>query len=112
MLRKNMNKIMIVFIRTMYVAYTQETLLMTIHTYSKIPNIYFVPSISALKNWCERAGFKEFEVLATKKTDENEQRKTEWIDSFSLENFLDPKDKNLTIEGYEAPKRVYIRIKI
>ncbi|EAJ0793536.1 DUF1698 domain-containing protein, partial [Campylobacter jejuni] len=34
------------------------------------------------------------------------------IDSFSLENFLDPKDKNLTIEGYEAPKRVYIRIKI
>ncbi|HHP5516740.1 TPA: hypothetical protein ACSCZA_000325, partial [Campylobacter jejuni] len=24
----------------------------------------------------------------------------------------DPKDKNLTIEGYEAPKRVYIRIKI
>ncbi|MEE6530649.1 DUF1698 domain-containing protein, partial [Campylobacter coli] len=31
---------------------------------------------------------------------------------FSLENFLDPNDKNLTIEGYEAPKRVYVRIKV
>ncbi len=55
---------------------------------------------------------KNLKFWLQKKTDENEQRKTEWIDSFSLENFLDPKDKNLTIEGYEAPKRVYIRIKI
>lgn len=100
------------FLDTMYIEDEREIALVPNKTYSKIPNIYFVPSISALKNWCERAGFKEFEVLATKKTDENEQRKTEWIDSFSLENFLDPKDKNLTIEGYEAPKRVYIRIKI
>lgn len=55
---------------------------------------------------------KNLKFWLQKKTDENEQRKTEWIDSFSLENFLDPKDKNLTIEGYKAPKRVYIRIKI
>ncbi|HDZ4960475.1 TPA: tRNA 5-methoxyuridine(34)/uridine 5-oxyacetic acid(34) synthase CmoB [Campylobacter jejuni] len=111
-LKAGLNKNGVVFLDTMYIEDEREIALVPNKTYSKIPNIYFVPSISALKNWCERAGFREFEVLATKKTDENEQRKTEWIDSFSLENFLDPKDKNLTIEGYEAPKRVYIRIKI
>ncbi|ECP6072661.1 tRNA 5-methoxyuridine(34)/uridine 5-oxyacetic acid(34) synthase CmoB [Campylobacter jejuni] len=111
-LKAGLNKNGVVFLDTMYIEDEREIALVPSKTYSKIPNIYFVPSISALKNWCERAGFKEFEVLATKKTDENEQRKTEWIDSFSLENFLDPKDKNLTIEGYEAPKRIYIRIKI
>ncbi|WP_079757554.1 tRNA 5-methoxyuridine(34)/uridine 5-oxyacetic acid(34) synthase CmoB [Campylobacter jejuni] len=111
-LKAGLNKNGVVFLDTMYIEDEKEIALVPNKTYSKIPNIYFVPSISALKNWCERAGFKEFEVLATKKTDENEQRKTEWIDSFSLENFLDPKDKNLTIEGYKAPKRVYIRIKI
>lgn len=111
-LKAGLNKNGVVFLDTMYIEDEREIALVPNKTYSKIPNIYFVPSINALKNWCERAGFKEFEVLATKKTDENEQRKTEWIDSFSLKNFLDPKDKNLTIEGYEAPKRVYIRIKI
>ncbi|ECZ6121572.1 tRNA 5-methoxyuridine(34)/uridine 5-oxyacetic acid(34) synthase CmoB [Campylobacter jejuni] len=111
-LKAGLNKNGVVFLDTMYIEDEREIALVPNKTYSKIPNIYFVPSISALKNWCERAGFKEFEVLATKKTDENEQRKTEWIDSFSLENFLDPKDKNLTVEGYEAPKRVYVRIGI
>lgn len=77
--------------------------------YSKIPNIYFIPTISALKNWCKRAGFSDVEVIAIKKTDTNEQRKTDWIDTQSLEDFLDPNDDTKTVEGYPAPKRVYIR---
>lgn len=77
--------------------------------YSKIPNIYFIPTVNALKNWCYRAGFERVEVLAIKKTELNEQRKTEWIDSQSLDHFLDPDDESRTIEGYPAPKRVYIK---
>ncbi len=77
--------------------------------YSKIPNIYFIPTIKALKNWCYRAGFKDIKVLEIKKTQLNEQRKTSWINSQSLNDFLDPKNPNLTIEGYPAPKRVYIK---
>ncbi len=77
--------------------------------YSKIPNIYFVPTVSALKNWCHRAGFETVEVLETMKTELNEQRKTEWIDTQSLEDFLDPNDPTKTVEGYPAPKRVYIK---
>ena len=77
--------------------------------YSKIPNIYFVPTVNALKNWCYRAGFETVEVLETMKTERNEQRKTEWIDTQSLEDFLDPDDSTKTVEGYPAPKRIYIK---
>jgi tRNA (mo5U34)-methyltransferase len=77
--------------------------------YSKIPNIYFIPTVNALINWCNRAGFDKVEVLAIKKTDLSEQRKTPWINTQSLEDFLDPNDENKTVEGYPAPKRVYIK---
>jgi len=79
-------------------------------SYSKIPNIYFVPTVPALKNWCLRAGFKGFEVLETSVTSKDEQRKTEWIEGQSLEDFLDPDDSSKTVEGYPAPKRVYVKL--
>ncbi len=79
--------------------------------YSKIPNIYFIPTINALKNWCYRAGFEQIKILEVSKTKLNEQRKTEWINTESLDDFLDKNDKNKTIEGYPAPKRVYIKAK-
>jgi tRNA (mo5U34)-methyltransferase len=77
--------------------------------YSKIPNIYFVPTVNDLKNRCYRAGFESVEVLEIMKTEPTEQRKTEWIDTQSLEDFLDPNDDTKTVEGYPAPKRVYIK---
>jgi tRNA (mo5U34)-methyltransferase len=80
--------------------------------YSKIPNIYFIPTINALKNWLYRAKFKEVEVLAVVKTEVDEQRQTEWINTQSLNNFLDKDNPNKTVEGYPAPKRVYIKATI
>ena len=77
--------------------------------YSKIPNIYFIPTIPALKNWLERAGFEDIEVLATTVTTSEEQRKTPWSFDQSLEDFLDENDKTKTVEGYPAPKRVYVK---
>ena len=78
--------------------------------YYKILNIYFVPTIKALKNWCLRAGFSSFELLETSVTEVNEQRKTEWIEGQSLEDFLDPNDNSKTVEGYPAPARVYVKL--
>jgi len=78
-------------------------------TYSKIPNIYFVPTIKVLKNWCTRAGFIDIEVLDIIPTTQEEQRSTPWIEGQSLENFLDADDPSKTVEGYPAPKRVYIK---
>lgn len=77
--------------------------------YSKIPNIYFIPTIPALKNWLERAGFENIEVIATTVTTSEEQRKTVWSFDQSLEDFLDPNDSSKTVEGYPAPKRVYVK---
>lgn len=99
-----------VFIDTMYIERDDEMVLSPNGSYSKIPNISFIPSVKALKNWCQRAKFKSFEILATKETDLFEQRKTEWIDGQSLGDFLDPNDNSKTIEGYPAPKRIYIRL--
>lgn len=77
--------------------------------YSKIPNIYFIPTIPALKNWLQRAGFENIEVIATTTTTNEEQRKTKWSFDQSLEDFLDPNDNTKTVEGYPAPKRVYMK---
>jgi tRNA (mo5U34)-methyltransferase len=96
---------------TFYIDGDDEMVLSPASSYSKIPNIYFVPTIPALKNWCLRAGFSSFEVLETSKTDASEQRKTEWIEWQSLEDFLDPQDETKTVEGYPAPQRVYVRLK-
>ncbi|MCR6572508.1 tRNA 5-methoxyuridine(34)/uridine 5-oxyacetic acid(34) synthase CmoB [Campylobacter insulaenigrae] len=111
-LKQSLNKDGIVFLDTMYIEDEREIALIPQKTYSKIPNIFFIPSILGLRNWCIKAGFSEFEVLATKQTDFKEQRKTEWIDSYSLECFLDKNDLNFTCEGYPAPKRVYVKLKV
>ena len=78
-------------------------------TYSKIPNIYYIPTVSALRNWGEKAGFIAMDVLEIKTTDTQEQRKTPWIEGQSLNDFLDPNNPNLTVEGHPAPKRLYVK---
>lgn len=99
-----------VILDTFYIEGEGEMCLCPESSYSKIPNIYFVPTIGALRNWCLRAGFDSFEVLKTSVTNADEQRKTEWIEGQSLEDFLDPEDKSKTVEGYPAPARVYVRL--
>lgn len=80
-------------------------------SYAKMSNVYFLPTLRALEGWCERCGFVDMELLAVMPTTTQEQRKTRWIDSLSLESFLDPDDESKTIEGYPAPKRAYIKIR-
>ena len=109
-LYKGLDKKGEVILDTFYIDGDDEICLCPKSSYSKIPNIYFVPTIPALKNWCLRAGFNEFEVLEKSTTDINEQRKTEWIEGQSLEDFLDPNDTSKTVEGYPAPKRVYVKL--
>ena len=109
-LYKGLDKKGEVILDTFYIEGEEEMALCPESSYSKIPNIYYVPTVKALKNWCLRAGFSEFEVLQTSVTEANEQRKTEWIEGQSLEDFLDPNDSTKTVEGYPAPARVYVRL--
>ena len=109
-LYKGLDKQGEVILDTFYIEGEEEMALCPESSYSKIPNIYFVPTIPALKNWCLRAGFESFELLETRLTQSDEQRKTEWIEGQSLEDFLDPQDSSKTVEGYPAPARVYVRL--
>ncbi len=99
-----------VILDTFYIDGQEEVALTPKGSYSKIPNIYFIPTIPALKNWCLRAGFSGFELLETSLTCSDEQRKTDWIEGQSLEDFLSPDDSSKTVEGYPAPKRVYVKL--
>ncbi|MDK9693629.1 MAG: tRNA 5-methoxyuridine(34)/uridine 5-oxyacetic acid(34) synthase CmoB [Sulfurimonas sp.] len=110
-LYKGLDKEGELFLDTFYIEGEEEICLSPASSYSKIPNVYFVPTINALKNWCLRAGFDSFEVLETSKTDASEQRKTSWIEGQSLEDFLDKEDSSKTVEGYPAPARVYVKVK-
>jgi len=110
-LARSLNKNGEVLIDTFMIDGEDEIALTPNGRYSKIPNIYFVPTVKALSNWLSRAGFIDIEVLEITTTSSEEQRKTEWSFDQSLEDFLDPEDRTKTIEGYPAPKRVYVKAK-
>jgi len=82
-----------------------NTVLVPGERYAKMRNVWFLPSSLAMIAWLERCGFKNVRVVNTDVTAVEEQRKTEWIDTESLKDFLDPQDPSKTIEGYPAPKR-------
>ena len=98
-----------ILIDTFMIDGNEEICLTPNKRYSKIPNIYFIPTIPALTNWLSRAGFENIEVIAITTTTSEEQRKTPWSFDQSLEDFLDKNDKTKTVEGYPAPKRVYMK---
>lgn len=86
-----------------------DTVLVPKDRYAGMKNVWSIPTLSVLKSWLEKAAFKNITVLDTSQTTLAEQRQTKWITSYSLNQFLDPLDQNLTIEGYPAPVRAMIR---
>ena len=92
-------------LETLVVDGDENTVLVPGERYAKMRNVWFLPSCDAMCAWLERCGFKNVRVVNTDVTDVLEQRKTEWIDTESLQDFLDPDDSSKTIEGYPAPKR-------
>jgi tRNA (mo5U34)-methyltransferase len=73
--------------------------------YGKMRNVFFIPDLLAMESWLARAGFTDIQCVDVAKTSCKEQRKTDWIQTESLKDFLDPDDPDLTIEGYPAPVR-------
>ncbi|MBT7261584.1 MAG: tRNA 5-methoxyuridine(34)/uridine 5-oxyacetic acid(34) synthase CmoB [Desulfobacula sp.] len=73
--------------------------------YAKMRNIFFIPDLLVMKSWLLRAGFKDIRCVDITKTSIEEQRKTRWIQTETLKDFLDPNDPDKTVEGYPAPVR-------
>jgi len=76
--------------------------------YANMRNVWMIPSIELLSSWLEEAGFRNVNVVDTTMTTIEEQRQTEWMTRYSLEQALKPEDHTLTIEGYQAPLRATV----
>lgn len=77
--------------------------------YAKVPGTYFVPTAACLRNWLVRAGFADVEVFCCHPMSGLEQRRTEWMTFESYEDFIDNRNPLLTVEGYPAPIRIYVK---
>ncbi|BBO84360.1 tRNA U34 carboxymethyltransferase [Desulfosarcina ovata subsp. sediminis] len=76
--------------------------------YARMNNIFFIPSVTCLSHWLARCGFTDICCVDISRTTPDEQRKTDWIDTQSLTDFLDPRDPVKTVEGYPAPVRAMV----
>ncbi|WP_114195136.1 tRNA 5-methoxyuridine(34)/uridine 5-oxyacetic acid(34) synthase CmoB [Edaphovirga cremea] len=76
--------------------------------YAQMRNVYFIPSTEALKAWLEKCGFVDVRIADISVTSLEEQRRTSWMTSESLAEFLDPDDQSKTVEGYPAPQRALL----
>ncbi|MCA1767216.1 MAG: tRNA 5-methoxyuridine(34)/uridine 5-oxyacetic acid(34) synthase CmoB [Idiomarina sp.] len=99
-------------LETIVVEGDETTVMMPGERYAQMKNVWFLPSARALSVWLERLGFKDICIVDHNTTSTKEQRRTDWMTGESLANFLDPKDANKTIEGYQAPIRAVITARV
>ena len=97
-------------LETLVVEDPEDCILVPKGRYAQMRNVYSIPSIKTLKSWLNDANFNNARVVDVSTTTTEEQRKTPWIgeNGASLEDFLDPLDDSLTIEGYPAPVRAIV----
>jgi len=97
-------------LETLVVESPDDFILVPKGRYANMRNVYSIPSIKTLKSWLKDVNFNNIRVVDVSKTTTAEQRKTPWIgeNAASLEDFLDPLDGSLTIEGYPAPTRAIV----
>ena len=92
-------------LETLVIAKDEGEVLVPADRYAKMRNVWFLPNSHILSQWLARAGFEDIRIIDESLTSLDEQRKTEWMDSQSLEHALDPDDPSRTVEGYPAPRR-------
>ncbi len=95
-------------LETLVIAEQEGEVLVPADRYAKMRNVWFLPNSHVLSNWLARAGFEDIHIIDESVTGLNEQRKTQWMDSQSLEHALDSDDPSRTVEGYPAPRRATI----
>jgi tRNA (mo5U34)-methyltransferase len=76
--------------------------------YARMGNVWCLPSTVALEGWLAKVGFRNPRTVDVNQTTVQEQRRTEWMQFHSLEQFLNPHDHNKTVEGHPAPVRAVL----
>jgi len=95
-------------LETLVIEGDQQQVLLPQDRYAQMRNVWFLPSVAALKHWLKRLGFVNIRCLDCGFTTTEEQRRTEWMQFASLADFLNPKDLSRTIEGHPAPQRAML----
>lgn len=95
-------------LETLVVEGDEHNVLVPGDRYAQMRNVYFIPSALALQNWLEKCGFVDIKIADHCYTTSDEQRRTSWMQTESLADFLDPDDNSKTIEGYPAPLRAVL----
>lgn len=78
-------------------------------TYAKVPGTYFVPTGKCLYNWMKKAGFTHIDFFCSHPMSAEEQRQTRWMTFESYRDFINQDNPQLTVEGYPAPCRVFLK---
>jgi tRNA (mo5U34)-methyltransferase len=92
-------------LETLVIEGDEGEFLMPGERYAKMRNVWFIPTVATMLAWLKRCGFRHVSCADTNTTTLEEQRRTDWMHFESLADFLDPKDRSKTIEGYPAPIR-------
>ena len=95
-------------IETLVLAQKGDAVLNPPGGYAKMNNVYAIPTVTRLEKWLQKAGYRRIRCVDVTPTTLDEQRPTEWINSESLDAFLDPLRPGLTVEGHPAPVRAVL----
>lgn len=105
----------VAFLETIYFPdVLSDTLFPQDDCYAGMTNVYHIPCLKDLLRWLKEAliGQKiSVSILDKSCTERDEQRKTEWALTYSLDDFLHSHYSNLTQEGYVRPHRILLEIK-
>ena len=92
-------------LETLVIEGGEQELLLPTDRYAQMRNVWFLPSLGLLQRMLSKCGFTQIQLVDLTQTTTKEQRATDWMRYQSLEDFLDPDNPNLTVEGYPAPLR-------
>lgn len=92
-------------LETLVVESATDGILRPSERYAMMRNVWSIMTIEMLAQQLSQAGFVNIRCINRNQTTLEEQRRTDWMQFHSLEEFLDPLDQNKTIEGYPAPER-------
>jgi tRNA (mo5U34)-methyltransferase len=95
-------------LETLVVEGDEHEVLVPGERYAQMRNVWFIPSAAALARWLEKCGFVDVRIVDYSRTTTEEQRRTDWMTTESLADFLDPNDRSKTVEGYPAPLRAVL----
>ena len=92
-------------IETLVIEDSEDSILVPKGRYAKMRNVYSIPSIKTLKSWLNDANFNNIRVVdvSIKLQQQNNAKHPGLVKmELLLEDFLDPLDDFLTIEGYPS----------